>query len=66
MYVPSDISNIESANFCNKETNNWNSSAYNFTNNNECLFQNNQTTSVFNRPYSGPGVLFDRSGIDFE
>lgn len=64
MYVPQDISNIESVNFCNKETNEWNHQGYNLKNNKECPFQNNQTTSVFNRPYNRPGVLFNRSGIN--
>lgn len=63
MYLPENQNLIKSPEFCNKYKIEWDS--YGITDKNEdCYFNNTQTSSKINEPWSGPGVMYERSSQD--
>ena len=67
MYLPENQASIKSPIFCNKYTNNWDN--YGIENENDnidknCYINNNQTTTEYNHPWYGPGIIYERNSED--
>ena len=67
MYLPENQESIKSLSFCNKYNNNWDN--YGIENKNDntdknCYLNNNQTTTEYNQPWFGPGVIYGRNSDD--
>jgi hypothetical protein len=65
MYLPPDITNVQSPSFCNKNTNNWDTVSAKLDgsdkSNENCVADMQQTTTEFNQPWQGPGLFYSRS-----
>lgn len=67
MYLPENQASIKSPSFCNKYNNNWDNYGIENKNDNSdknCYVNNNQTTTEYNQPWFGPGVIYGRSSND--
>jgi len=64
MYLPENQNLIKSPQFCNKYSIQWDKYGIEKKDNEECYLNNNQTTEEFNKPWFGPGVIYDRSSND--
>lgn len=64
MYLPENQNMIKSNEFCNKYSIQWDSYGIEKNNNEKCIRNNNQTTTEFNQPWFGPGIMYDRSSND--
>lgn len=67
MYLPENQASIKSPSFCNKYNNNWDNYGIENKNDNSdknCYVNNNQTTTEYNQPWFGPGVIYGRNSND--
>ena len=66
-YYPSDQTTIASPQFCQKYSNqNWDNMGIptTQTTNSNCIVDHNQYSTEYNQPWSGPGIMYDRSSND--
>jgi len=67
MYLPNSQTTTTSSTFCDKYSINWDTDGIMVENNNNdpnCHRNNNQTIPEINKPWFGPGVIYDRSSND--